>query len=544
MLRDSISETNNLEPNMPTEFRNEPFTDFSKPENAEAMRKAIEKVKSELGREYPLVIGGERITTEGKFDSINPANRTQVVGRFQKATKDLANRAVESAHQAFQTWKNTSAEERADLLFRVAAIVRERKHEFSAWMIHEVGKSWPEADGDTAEAIDFCEYYAREMLRYAGPQPLTHIPGEENRLEYIPLGVGTVIPPWNFPLAIMAGMTAASVVTGNTVVLKPSSDAPTIAYKFFEALEEAGLLPGVVNFMTGSGAEVGDIIVDHPKTRYVAFTGSKEVGLRINERAAKVHDGQIWIKRVVAEMGGKDAIIVADDANLDEAATGVVQSAFGFQGQKCSACSRAIIDAKVYDSMLEKIVERTAKIKVGDPTDSSTYMGAVINQKAFKSINEYVEKGKAEGGRVIAGGGSDGEQGFFIEPTVIADVKAGATIEQEEIFGPVLAVIKANDFDDALKIANDTQFGLTGAVYSSDEAKLDRARKEFHVGNLYLNRKCTGALVGVHPFGGFNMSGTDSKAGGRDYLLLFMQAKVAAEKVGATTQRAERGTAV
>ncbi|HEY7783766.1 MAG TPA: L-glutamate gamma-semialdehyde dehydrogenase [Pyrinomonadaceae bacterium] len=529
---------------MPTEFRNEPFTDFSKPENAEAMRKAIEKVKSELGREYPLVIGGERITTEGKFDSINPANRTQVVGRFQKATKDLANRAVESAHQAFQTWKNTSAEERADLLFRVAAIVRERKHEFSAWMIHEVGKSWPEADGDTAEAIDFCEYYAREMLRYAGPQPLTHIPGEENRLEYIPLGVGTVIPPWNFPLAIMAGMTAASVVTGNTVVLKPSSDAPTIAYKFFEALEEAGLLPGVVNFMTGSGAEVGDIIVDHPKTRYVAFTGSKEVGLRINERAAKVHDGQIWIKRVVAEMGGKDAIIVADDANLDEAATGVVQSAFGFQGQKCSACSRAIIDAKVYDSMLEKIVERTAKIKVGDPTDSSTYMGAVINQKAFKSINEYVEKGKAEGGRVIAGGGSDGEQGFFIEPTVIADVKAGATIEQEEIFGPVLAVIKANDFDDALKIANDTQFGLTGAVYSSDEAKLDRARKEFHVGNLYLNRKCTGALVGVHPFGGFNMSGTDSKAGGRDYLLLFMQAKVAAEKVGATTQRAERGTAV
>jgi 1-pyrroline-5-carboxylate dehydrogenase len=529
---------------MPTEFRNEPFTDFSKPENAEAMRKAIEKVKSELGREYPLVIGGERITTEGKFDSINPANRTQVVGRFQKATKELANHAVETAYQTFQSWKNTSAHERAELLLRVAAIVRERKHEFSAWMIHEVGKSWPEADGDTAEAIDFCEYYAREMLRYAGPQPLTHIPGEENRLEYIPLGVGTVIPPWNFPLAIMAGMTAASVVTGNTVVLKPSSDAPTIAYKFFEALEEAGLPPGVVNFMTGSGAEVGDVIVDHPKTRYVAFTGSKEVGLRINERAAKVSDGQIWIKRVVAEMGGKDAIIVADDADLDEAATGVVQSAFGFQGQKCSACSRAIIDAKVYDSMLDKIVERTAKIKVGDPTDSSTYMGAVINQKAFKSINDYVEKGKAEGGRVIAGGGSDGEQGFFIEPTVIADVKPGDTIEQEEIFGPVLAVIKANDFDDALNIANGTQFGLTGAVYSTDEAKLDRARKEFHVGNLYLNRKCTGALVGVHPFGGFNMSGTDSKAGGRDYLLLFMQAKVAAEKVGATIKRAEKGTAV
>jgi 1-pyrroline-5-carboxylate dehydrogenase len=530
---------------MPTEFRNEPLTDFSKEEDAQAMRSALEKVKSQLGREYPLVIGADRVTTAAKLDSFNPANRTQLVGRFNKATKALAARAVEAAHEAFQSWKNTPAQERAELLFRVAAILRERKHEFSAWMIFEVAKTWPEADGDTAEAIDFCEFYGREMLRYAGEQPLVKIPGEENELDYIPLGVGAVIPPWNFPLAIMAGMTAASVVTGNTVVLKPSSDAPTIAYKFFEILEEAGMPAGVVNFMTGSGAEVGDVVVDHPKTRYVAFTGSKEVGLRINERAAKVHEGQIWIKRVVAEMGGKDAIVVADDANLDEAATGVVQAAFGFQGQKCSACSRAIIDAKVYEPMLEKIVEQTAKIKLGDPADRTATMSAVINEKAFKTINSYIEKGKSEGGRVLVGGGSDGEQGFFIEPTVIADVKPGATIEQEEIFGPVLAVIKAQDYDDALKIANDTQFGLTGAVYSSDEAKLDKARKEFHVGNLYLNRKCTGALVGAHPFGGFNMSGTDSKAGGREYLLLFMQAKVSATRVGATvSKRAEMGTAV
>lgn len=519
---------------MPTEFRNEPFTDFSREENAQAMRDALAKVKSELGREYPLVIGGERITTESKLDSINPANRTQVVGRFQKATKELASRAVEAASTAFQTWKNVDAKERADYLFRIAAIMRERKHELSAWMIHEVAKTWPEADGDTAEAIDFCEFYGREMLRYADKQPLVPIKGEDNRLDYIPLGVGAVIPPWNFPLAIMAGMTSAAFVTGNTVVLKPSSDAPTIAFKFFEILEEVGLPPGVVNFMTGSGAEVGDVVVDHPKTRFVAFTGSKEVGLRINERAAKVHEGQIWIKRVVAEMGGKDAIIVADDADLDDAATGVVQSAFGFQGQKCSACSRAIIDQRVYDSMLERIVERTEKLKVGVPEDTTPNMSAVINEKAFKTINEYIEKGKSEGGRVLAGGGSDGEQGFFIEPTVIADVKPGDTIEQEEIFGPVLAVIKAQDYDHALQIANDTEFGLTGAVYSSDEAKLERAKREFHVGNLYLNRKCTGALVGVHPFGGFNMSGTDSKAGGRDYLLLFMQAKVASEKVGAT----------
>src|SRR5690349_6912364 len=528
---------------MRTEFRNEPFTDFTKEENAQAMRDALEKVGAELGREYPLVIGGERLTTGSLLDSVNPANRTQVVGRFNKATKELASRAVDKAAEAFETWKKTSAEERAELLFRVAAIMRERKHELSAWMIHEVAKTWPEADGDTAEAIDFCEFYGREMLRYAGKQPLTQLKGEENELDYIPLGVGAVIPPWNFPLAIMAGMTVASVVTGNTVVLKPSSDAPTIAFKFFEILEEAGLPPGVVNFMTGSGAEVGDVIVDHPRTRYVAFTGSKEVGLRVNERAAKVNEGQIWIKRVVAEMGGKDAIVVADDANLDEAATGVVQSAFGFQGQKCSACSRAIIDAKVYDEMLDKIVDRTSKIKLSDPTAFATTMGAVISEKAFKSINSYIEKGKNEGGRVLIGGGSDGEQGFFIEPTVIADVKPGATIEQEEIFGPVLAVIKADDYDHALEIANDTQFGLTGAVYSNDEAKLDRARREFHVGNLYLNRKCTGALVGVHPFGGFNMSGTDSKAGGRDYLLLFLQAKVASERVGATTKRAEAGTA-
>jgi 1-pyrroline-5-carboxylate dehydrogenase len=526
---------------MQTEFSNEPFTDFSKEENARAMREAIEKVKGELGREYPLVIGGERIKTEGKFESINPAKKIEVVGRFQKATTDLARRAVETAHETFKTWRYTPATTRAEILFRAAAILRKRKHEMSAWMIHEVGKTWAEADGDTAEAIDFCEFYAREMLRYAGEQPLTKIQGEDNRLEYIPLGVGCVIPPWNFPLAIMAGMTGAVAVTGNTVVLKPSSDAPTIAYKFFEILEEAGLPAGVVNFMTGSGAEVGDVIVDHPLTRFIAFTGSKEIGLRINERASKVQEGQIWLKRVVAEMGGKDAIIVDKDVNLDDAANAVVQSAFGFQGEKCSACSRAIIHADVYEPMLEKIVERTEKIKVGDPTELSTTMSAVINQKAFKTINEYIEKGKAEGGRVLAGGGADGEQGFFIEPTVIADVKPGATIEQEEIFGPVLAVIRADDFDGALRIANDTQYGLTGALFTNDPEKIERARHEFHVGNLYFNRKCTGALVGVHPFGGFNMSGTDSKAGGRDYLALFMQAKVSTAKIAAREDaRAEK----
>ncbi|HEX8688392.1 MAG TPA: L-glutamate gamma-semialdehyde dehydrogenase [Pyrinomonadaceae bacterium] len=513
------------------EFRNEPFTDFSKEENARAMREALERVRSELGREYPLVIGGERVETGDLLESRNPARKTEVVGRFPKATKELAARAVERANEVFRDWRDTPPQQRADLLFRVASLLRERKHYFSAWMIHEVAKTWPEADGDTAEAIDFCEFYAREMLRYAGHQPLVHVEGEENRLEYIPLGVGVVIPPWNFPLAIMAGMTVASVVTGNTVVLKPSSDAPAIAYKFFELLEEAGMPPGVVNFMVGAGGEVGDVIVDHRLTRYVAFTGSKEIGLRINERAAKHQEGQLWIKRVVAEMGGKDAIVVDSDTDYDDAAAGVVASAFGFQGQKCSACSRAIIVGEAYEPVLQRVIERTAQLKLGDPSEPTTSLSAVINEKAFKTISKYVEWGQEDGGRLVAGGGSDGEQGFFIEPTVIADVKPGDRVEQEEIFGPVLACIKADDFDHALRIANDTEYGLTGAVYTNDPEKLRRAAREFHVGNLYLNRKCTGALVGVHPFGGFNLSGTDSKAGGRDYLGLFMQAKVVAEKI-------------
>src|SRR5215218_597350 len=372
------------------EFRNEPFTDFSKEENARAFREALERVRSELGREYPLVIGGERVETGDILESLNPARRTEVVGRFHKATKELAAQAVEKANEVFRTWSRTLPQQRADLLFRVASLLRERKHYFSAWMVHEVAKTWPEADGDTAEAIDFCEFYAREMLRYASEQPLVALEGEDNHLTYIPLGVGVVIPPWNFPLAIMAGMTVASVVTGNAVVLKPSSDAPAIAYKFFELLEEAGMPPGVVNFIVGAGSQVGDVIVDHPLTRYVAFTGSKEIGLRINERAAKHQEGQLWIKRVVAEMGGKDAIVVDSDVDYDEVAAGVVASAFGFQGQKCSACSRAIIVGDAYEPVLQRVIERTAQLKVGDPVDPSTSMSAVINQKAFKTITQYV----------------------------------------------------------------------------------------------------------------------------------------------------------
>ncbi|MGH9814669.1 MAG: L-glutamate gamma-semialdehyde dehydrogenase [Candidatus Acidiferrales bacterium] len=513
------------------EFTNEPFVDFSTPENRRAMEGALKKVKGELGREYPILIAGEKFETKEKTKSINPSRPSEVVGVFQKGDAALAGRAVEEAHKAFDSWKRVAYEKRAECLFRAADLIRRRKFELSAWVCYEVGKTWPEADADIAETIDFCEFYGQEMLRLGAPQPLTPMQGEKNYLVYIPLGVGAVIPPWNFPCAIMAGLVSASIVTGNTVVLKPSSDSETIAYKFFEILHEAGLPIGVVNFVTGPGSMVGNALVRHPKTRFVAFTGSKEVGLSISEEASRAQNGQVWIKRTVLEMGGKDAIIVDDEADLDSAVEGVAASAFGYQGQKCSACSRAIVSEKLYDNFLSKLSERVKRIKVGASDDPQNYMGPVINEKAMNTILQYIEAGKKEGRLLTGGERVEGADGFFIEPTVIADVKPGAKIEQEEIFGPVLAVVKAKDFDDALRIANGTEFGLTGAVYSKNPEKLRRAAEDFHVGNLYFNRKCTGAMVGAHPFGGFNMSGTDSKTGGRDYLLLFTQAKTVAEKI-------------
>jgi 1-pyrroline-5-carboxylate dehydrogenase len=514
------------------EFRNEPFTDFSRPENADAMRAAIEKVRSGLGREYPVVINGEKLTLDDKFESYNPARKNEVVGVFSEVDTDtsLVDKAIDAATEAFNVWKNVPAVDRAQYLFKAADLMRRRKNELSAWMVFEVAKTWAEADGDVAEAIDFCEFYGREMIRWAGDQPVTKIEGEANHLEYIPLGVGAIIPPWNFPLAIMCGMTTAAIVAGNTVVLKPSSDSPTIAAKFVEIMEEIGLPPGVINFLTGSAA-TGEAMVTSPKTRFVSFTGSKQVGLHINEEAAKTRAGQRWIKRVVAEMGGKDAIIVTDDADLDSAAAGVVASAFGFQGQKCSACSRLIVDEKVHDDLMKKVVALTEKLKIGQPTEGDTNVAAVINERSFKTTLDYIDKGTSEGGKIVTGGKGDDAEGFFIQPTIIDEVKPGDTIEQEEIFAPVLAIIKARDYDHALEIANDTEFGLTGSVYSTSQSRLERAKREFHVGNLYLNRKCTGALVGVHPFGGFNMSGTDSKAGGREYLLQFMQAKSIAQRL-------------
>jgi len=511
-------------------FSNEPYTNFSKQANREAAERALAAVRAQLGQEYDLLIAGERRRTESKLKSLNPANPSEIVGVHQKASEQDARDAVEAAYKYFPVWADVPFEARAEYLLQLADVIRRRKYEFDAWLVLEAGKTWPEAEADVSEAIDFCEYYAREALRIANPEPLLQLPGERDELVYLPLGVGIIIPPWNFPLAILLGMTTAALVTGNTVVIKPSSDTPTIAAKFAEAMLEAGIPAKAFSLLVGSGGTIGDVLVSHPKTRFVSFTGSRDVGLHINELAAKTPKGQLWIKRVIAEMGGKDAIIVDRDCDLDEAVQGVLVSAFGYQGQKCSACSRAIVDEAIYDEFLDKLKSKTEALRVGPPEKPENYMGPVINQRAKESILKYIEIGRGEG-RVITGGEAAEGDGYFIKPTIIADVDPKARIFQEEIFGPVLAVTKARDFDQALAFANDSEYGLTGAVFTRDAAKIEKAKKKFFVGNLYINRKCTGAMVGAHPFGGFNMSGTDSKAGGPDYLLQFVQAKSIAEKV-------------
>lgn len=511
-------------------YKHEPLTNFLIEENVKAFEVALAEVEKESGQTYPLIINGEKVFTEEVITSVNPANKKQVIGRMSKANKELAEQAIQATDQTFQTWKKTKPEVRASILFRAAGIVRRRKHFFSALMVKEAGKPWAEADADTAEAIDFMEYYGRQMLKLKDGLPVESRPIEHNTFHYIPLGVGVIISPWNFPFAIMAGMTTAALVSGNTVLLKPASTTPIIAAKFMEVLEEAGLPSGVVNFIPGSGAEVGNYLVDHPRTRFISFTGSRDVGIRIYERAARVQEGQIWLKRVIAEMGGKDTIVVDKEADLELAAQSIVASAFGFAGQKCSACSRAVVVEEVYDQVLNRVIELTKEKTVGDPVDKKNFVGPVIDQSAYDKIMSYIQIGKAEG-KIVAGGEGNNSAGFFIQPTIIADVNERARVMQEEIFGPVVAFCKANNFNHALEIANNTEYGLTGAIISNNIDHIERAREDFHVGNLYINRGCTGAIVGYQPFGGFNMSGTDSKAGGPDYLSLHMQGKTISEQL-------------
>ncbi len=512
------------------EFQNEPFTDFRQDANAKAFRAALATVEKRLPIRGMNRIGGRQVDASRHFESLNPSDFRQVIGHFPEGTVADAAKAVEAATRAFPAWSRTPAGERSALVLRIASILRRRKHEFSAMMVLEESKSWPEADADTAEAIDFCEFYAREMERLALPQPLTPYPGERNELEHIPLGVAVVIPPWNFPLAILTGMTTAALVAGNTVVLKPSSDAAGIASMFLAACDEAGVPDGVLNFLTGGGATVGNALVEHPKTRLIAFTGSRDVGLQVSEKAGRAVPGQIWIKRAILEMGGKDFILVDETADLEDAAGGIVAAAFGFQGQKCSACSRLIVHEKIHRELLDRVVAKTKALSVGDVRDPKHNVGAVINERAHRKILEYAALGKKEG-RVVAGGKAGPKSGYFVMPTVVDGVRPDARLACEEIFGPVLSVLKVRNFEEGIRVANHSEYGLTGALYSRVRERLERGKRELHVGNLYLNRKCTGALVGVHPFGGFNMSGTDSKAGGREYLYLFTQQKAISEKL-------------
>jgi 1-pyrroline-5-carboxylate dehydrogenase len=515
-------------------FRNARYTDFSKPQNIKKMKAALAKVRKELGREYPLVLGEREIMTEDRLNSMDPARPEVLVGSFAKAAQAEAEIAIQAATETYETWKWTDAWTRATYAWKAADLMKKRRLELAAWMVFEVSKSWAEADADVAEAIDFLEFYGREAVRYGGPQPLTPLAGEDLELRYVPIGPVLVVPPWNFPLAILTGMATAAWVAGNTVILKPSSDSPAIGYQYFKILQEIGLPAGVVNFMPGAGAKAGDYLVAHPKTRMIAFTGSMDVGLRIQEVSSKRHPECIWIKRTLLEMGGKDGIIVDSEADLDAAAEGVMRSAFGFQGQKCSACSRVMVVADVYDAFIARLLPLVSKIKIGPPDNPKNFMGAVINEGAMRDQLNYIEIGKQEG-VLIAGGGRDtgAGSGWFVQPTVFKDIPPRGRLAQEEIFGPVLAIIKAQDYDDALEIANNTIYGLTGAIYTKNPEKIKQGKDRFHCGNLYLNRKCTGAMVGAHPFGGFNMSGTDSKAGGRDYLLLFTQPKSIAENLKA-----------
>ena len=509
-------------------FKHEPFTDFNDKKNREEFETALNYVESELGKEYPLVINGEKIFTDDTLVSYNPGNKDEIVGKVSKATKEHVEKAMEAAKEAFKTWRKMPANARADVLFRAAAIVRRRKHEFSAWLVYDAGKPWSQADGDTAEGIDFLEYYGRQMLEIAKGKDLEHRVNEHNTYFYQPMGPGVVIPPWNFAFAIVCGTTVAPIVAGNPVLLKPSEHTPVIAYKLVEVLEEAGLPKGVLNFVPGDPAEIGDYLVDHKDTHFINFTGSRATGVRIMERAAKVQRGQTHLKRVIAEMGGKDTIIVDKEADLDLAAESIVHSAFGFSGQKCSACSRAIVHKDVYEEVIEKSIALTKELTIGNPAEENVYMAAVSNQKQFDKIKDYIEIGKQEG-ELVYGGEADDSKGYYVHPTIFKDVDPEARIMQEEIFGPVVAFAKADNFDELIEIANNTEYGLTGAVISNNREHLEQARYDFQVGNLYFNRGCTAAIVGYQPFGGFKMSGTDSKAGGPDYLQHFLEAKVVTE---------------
>ena len=518
------------EPTMSKPFANEPPIDFTLEQSRQQMRDALAAERAAFGKDYPLVIGSEMPTSGQWIDSVNPAKPSETIGRVVAATKEQAEAAVQAAIAAAPGWRATPAEQRAAILDKMANLMREERYRLAALEVFEVGKAWVEADGDLAEAIDFCEFYAAEMRQLGRPQATFAVPGENSMQEYIPRGVGLVIAPWNFPLAILAGMTVAALVTGNTVVMKPAEQSSITAARFMDLARRAGLPPGVLNLLTGHGEEVGEFLVNHPKIDFIAFTGSKEVGLKIWEAGGRTGKGQSQLKKVVCEMGGKNALIIDEDADLDEAVIGALYSAFGYQGQKCSALSRLIVLEACYDKFLARLVEATSNLKVQAPEEPATNVGPVVDKEAYERIKRYVEIGKSEARLAFEGMVPAGE-GYFVAPTIFGEVPPTARIAHEEIFGPVLAVLKAKDLDEAIRFANDTEFALTGGLYSRSPANIEKVKREMTVGNLYINRTITGAIVARHPFGGFKMSGGGTKAGGRDYLLNFMFPRVVTENV-------------
>jgi len=516
-------------PYAPT-YQNEPHTDFADEKSRQAMADALQEVRPQLGKTWPLVIGGEAVETKALAESRNPSQKDEIVGRVATATVEHAQQAVAAAVAAAADWANCPVEQRAQLLRKAAGELRRRRFEIAAWEVFECGKNWREADGDVCEAIDFCEYYAQAAVQLEAAGGVD-VAGEENRFEYRPRGVTAVIAPWNFPLAILTGMTTAALATGNPVIMKPAGQSPVVAALLMEVFQEVGLPAGVLNYLPGSGRVIGAALVEHPDVALIAFTGSREVGLSINAKAAACStEGTRGVKRVIAEMGGKNAIIVDDDADLDEAVVGVVQSAFGYQGQKCSACSRVIVISAVYDTFLKRLVEAARSLQIGPAEQPGNRMGPVIDAAAMSKTLEYVELGRREGREVLAGEVGDlTDQGYYVGPHIFADISPDARLAREEVFGPVLAVMRAENLDEAIAIANNTDYALTGGIYSRSPANLEKARAEMIVGNLYLNRPITGALVGRQPFGGFRLSGIGSKAGGSDYLLQFVVPRTVTE---------------
>lgn len=511
----------------PDHFHNESPLDFAVADNRNRMQLALRGWQSQLGKSYPVIVGGKEIRTERKITRTNPSQTSQVLGHIHVAGKPEADLALQSCLKGATSWKNTPTEERAALIDKLADRMQREKIQLSALQVLEVAKGWREADGDVAEAIDFCRYYAREMRRLSHPRRMGRAPGEVSLYHYQPRGITLVIAPWNFPLAILTGMVAAALVAGNTVIMKPAEQSSIIAAELMRMMLEVGFPKDVIQFLPGYGEEVGEYLVNHKDISMIAFTGSKDVGLHILKQSQIIQPGQQHVKRTIAEMGGKNAIIVDGDADLDEAVTGVIYSAFGFQGQKCSACSRAVVLESVYDRFLERLTEAARSLKVGPPDDPRSFVGPVVDDEAQSRILRTIESAKAYAKVVFQGETPSG--GCYVPPTIFADVDPSSDLAQKEIFGPVLAVIKAKTLDEALRIANGTEFALTGGFYSRSPAHIERVKKEFEVGNLYINRGSTGALVERHPFGGFKMSGVGSKTGGPDYLIQFMEPRVVTE---------------